>query len=166
MAAFMQHQHHVSLSLVHRYAGIIYAIVAIVAHAHPSELEAVLIRLSSTSSSPSFSSAQEVGIEAEQASKDWLNQAALETDASSWQSDVFQTSFLLMKLCKFLGRWTEYKECLVRDVGRLQRAKYHRMSAIMGSNSLTEIATRHRIFWHYFTLERCSLYLAVRETSS
>jgi hypothetical protein len=150
-------QHYITLDSVRRFAGVIYAIIALVAQTHPSELEAILIRLSSSSlTNLCFTSAEEVGSHAERASKAWLDRVALDSDASSWSSEFFQTSFLLTKLNKFTGRWVEYRERLGIDLARLQRANYHRLSGITQDkrNTYQELNTRHRIFWHYFTLER------------
>lgn len=96
MTLVMQQQT-ITLALVHRFAGVIYAIVALVAQVHPSELEAIFIRLSSnTSTNLAFTSAKEAGVKAEQVSKAWLDRTAFDTDATNWTLDFFQTSFLLI----------------------------------------------------------------------
>jgi hypothetical protein len=154
--------------VVRRYAGVLYGIVAIVAQVHPSELDALLLRLNSSSGDTKsiigdhrrgFESAEEVGRVAEHAARVWLERAIQSTSATDWNAAVFQTSFLLTKLCKFMGRWSEYRDNLVRDIGRLQRARLHHLSSAVrhGSSSReeTESKTLYRVFWHYFTLERC-----------
>ena len=141
-----------------RYAGLIYIILAIVAESHPSELDAVLIQLEvSGTVNHTYVSAEEVGQAALQAAKAWLVEATREPEARKWPIEVFQTCFLITKYNKFTGRWPEYRDGLACDVGRLQRAKLHRLSSgVLGDNaeSSDETCTRYRTFWHYFALER------------
>lgn len=157
-------QSHLDMETLRRYAGVIYAIVALVAQSHPSELDAILIHLdtkisSSESSRPlGFISAEDIGRVAEQAAREWLSNTINSSEPKDWNADVFQSSLLIAKHHKFVGRWTEYRDSITRDIGRLQRAKYNCFSNIVENKKLSklEMCARYRTFWHYFTSERMS----------
>lgn len=107
-------QQYLDVETLRQYAGVIYAIVALVAEAHPSELDAILIRLdtkvsrSKSRQTLGFISAEHIGRAGEQAAGDWLVKATHNSEPTEWNADVFQASLLIVKHHKFVGRWKEY----------------------------------------------------------